>query len=123
MQNVENVPGKDRSIYHDSLVEIFRDAIVLKSYYFPSLRSKRVPLSVVNRVRIRKPGFFTGKWRVHGSGDIRTWFPLDAQRSKRDRIFLMSLSSQWIQIGFTVEDGAQVEKLLADKGLINRQDF
>jgi hypothetical protein len=61
---------------------------------------------------------FTGKWRLQGSGDLRTWFPLDSKRPKRDKVFLVTLLDRRIRIGFTVEHSDEVLQILKEKGLI-----
>lgn len=67
---------------------------------------------------VKKPTLWNGKWRLQGTGNFKTWYPLDFSRPKRDRIFLATLKDHWITIGFTVEDGDRVELLLRDKNLI-----
>ena len=52
--------------------------------------------------------------------DLRTWFPLDAKRPKRDKIFLVTLLDKWTHIGFTVEHSDEVLRILKEKGLIQQ---
>ena len=69
---------------------------------------------------IEKPTIWNGKWRLHGTGNFKVWYPRDYKRPKRDRIFFAVLKSQWVNIGFTAEDGESVEKILRDRNLIGR---
>ena len=105
-------------IYQDGLVEISTDSILFKEYYFPSLRAKRVPFSAIEKIEIRQPGLFSGKGRLHGTGNLRTWYPLDRQRPTRDRVFVLHIARKWMRIGFTVEDSEAVTRILAAKNLI-----
>jgi len=108
----------DPVLYHDSLVSLTDESIVLNQYYYPSLRPKSIRLSEIDRIEVRIPGFLSGKWRLQGTGDFHTWFPLDAQRPKRDRIFQIILKGKWVRPAFTVEDSEKVLGILAGKGLI-----
>jgi hypothetical protein len=96
-------------LYSDQLVEVFADGIRFKTYYFP-FGSKFILFSLV-RSWERKPSTLSnGKWRLWGSGDFKTWFPLDWLRPGRDAIFFLTLATQKTRIGFTVEN---TEKFLA----------
>jgi len=105
-------------IYHDSLVTITADEIVFAQYYFPLHTPKTVRLTDIAAITVCKPTIWNGKWRLHGTGNIKTWFPADYNRPRRDRIFMADLKSQWVKIGFTVEDGPLVEAIFRQHRLI-----
>jgi len=107
-------------MYDDNLIEIIDGCIRLKNYYFPFLTSKTVRLDQIMRIDLYKPSGRTGSWRLWGTGDFRTWFPLDISRPKRDLIFIMTLRRKWIRVGFTVENSDRVQMILREKGLIER---
>lgn len=65
-----------------------------------------------------QPGFWGGSWRIWGSGDLHTWFPLDGARPNRDRIFIMFLRNRYWRIGFTVEHSNEVTEILKGRGLL-----
>lgn len=110
----------DVRTYSDKLISITDNEIIFEDYYFPILKKKVVQFSNIERIVVKKPTIWNGKWRWQGTGNFKTWFPLDSNRHKRDRIFLATLKNQWVNIGFTVEDGEQVEKILKDKNLIKQ---
>jgi hypothetical protein len=113
-----NLPDMDTDVlYADSLVEISADTILFRRYYFP-IGTRRLKLSDIERVIIQTPTFATGKYRLQGSGGWRTWFPMDLQRPKRSKIFLLILRNKWRRIGFTVEDEAAVERILRERQLL-----
>ena len=103
--------------YRDSLVEIADNTIVFKNYYFPA-GSKTIRLTDVDYVEEKKLTFWNGKWRLHGTGDFRTWFPADYARPSRDKIFTMKVKDKWMRIGFTVTDSKAVSQIFRNKGLI-----
>jgi len=105
-------------MYYDSLISITDDEIVFKLYYFPTGKKKVVSLTNIERIMVKPPTLWSGKWRLFGTGNFKTWFPADYNRPRRDRIFIAILKDQWIDIGFTVEDADSVEKMLKDRGLI-----
>jgi hypothetical protein len=91
-------------LYEDSLVVLTSDSLLLKRYYFPTLKPKLVSLTEVQRIEILCPNLWTGRFRLWGSGDLRTFYPLDLGRPKRDRIFQLTQRDKRIRIGFTVEN-------------------
>ena len=107
----------ETSEYKDSLIEISEDTIIFKNYYFP-IGSKRIKLSQVEYIEEKQPTLSNGKWRLHGTGDFRTWFPADYGRPRRDKIFLMKVKNKRMRIGFTVKNSYTVSKLLRTKGLL-----
>jgi len=72
----------------------------------------------IDHIDVKKPTVVTGKWRIGGSGNFRTWFPLNWNRPSRDRIFHATLKTRGMNIGFTVEHPAEVMSILKKKMLI-----
>jgi len=104
-------------LYSDKLIEISTDTILFRQYYFP-FGARRLNLADIERVVTRTPTFATGKYRLQGSAWVRTWFPMDLQRPKRGKIFILILRNRWRRIGFTVEDEAAVEDILQARQLL-----
>jgi hypothetical protein len=104
-------------LYSDSLVEISTETILFRRYYFP-FGAKRLKLSNIERVVVQEPTLATGKYRLQGSGGLRTWFPMDLKRPRRNRIFIILLHNKWRRIGFTVEDESAVEQILRQRRLL-----
>jgi hypothetical protein len=119
----ERVGGKDSAgsgapLYADRLVSIDGESITFYHYSILSSRGRRVPFSEIERITVREPELATGKWRLAGSSDLVTWFPLDWDRPSRDAIFLLELKGSRRRIGFTVEDSARVAGILRELGLL-----
>ncbi len=106
------------TLYKDSLVEVTDQEIVFHRYYFPFGNDKHVPLSQIESIQARPPSLISGSWRIWGTGDFQTWFPLDGKRPRRDRIFVASLRNTSQRIGFTVEDSQKVAGILEERGLL-----
>ncbi|HTA30532.1 MAG TPA: hypothetical protein VK731_08595 [Candidatus Cybelea sp.] len=109
---------KVNTIYQDSLIELTDQEIVFHRYYFPLGGDKRVPLNRIESILSRPPSVFGGSWRLWGSGNFRTWFPLDGGRPGRDRIFIAFLRDSSRCIGFTVEDSQKLTTVLRERGLL-----
>ena len=106
-----------QELYSDGLVTITEDEITFHKYYLNG-NDKTVPIEDIERITIKKPTVWSGKYRIWGTGNIKTWFPQDNDRSRRDRIFVADLKSQWNNIGFTVVESNDVEAILRRMGLI-----
>jgi hypothetical protein len=104
-------------IYSDSLVKITGSSILFRRYGFFE-GDRLVEFSEIEKIMVKKPSIWNGRFRFHGTGDFKTWFPKDFQRYKRDRIFIAFIRNKWWRIGFTVENSDAVLKILQEKGLI-----
>ena len=105
-------------IYKDKLIEISNNFILLKNYYLPFIGSKRVPFDKIKSVTVEKPSLLNGQFRIWGTGNFVTWFPLDLWRPSRDKIFIIALIGKTMRIGFTTENSETVIRILEQKGLI-----
>ncbi len=106
------------SYYQDKLVELTAEKITFHHYYFP-FGDRSVPFKQIESIEVAPSTIMRGRWRIWGTGDIRTWFPLDIKRPVRERIFVAMLRGSSRRIGFTVEDSAKVEAILKDSGLLH----
>ena len=101
-------------LYSDSLIEVSDDSILFRHYYFPAC-AKQIKLSSIDHVEILMPSISSGKWRIHGTGDFRTWFPRDKHRPDRDCIFVLHRNNSRWRIGFTVEDSKALNAVLRQR--------
>ena len=104
-------------LYSDKLVEITQDTILFRDYYYIPAGSKRVRFTDLAGVTGEEPTLQTGKYRIQGTGDLRTWFPFDWNRPKRKKIFFLHFARSRRRIGFTVEDADQVERFFRSRAL------
>ena len=112
-------PAGSTVLYQDHLVSISGDSITFHHYSFPLfLSGRQVYFRDIVRIDVKKTALGTGKWRIAGSGDFRTWFPMDWDRPSRDRTFYATLKAKWWTIGFTVENSSRVISILKENGLL-----
>jgi hypothetical protein len=108
-------------LYEDRLVRITGDSITFQNYSL-FLRPRTVCFADIDHIDVKTSRLGTGKYRMWGSGDFSTWFPLDANRSSRDRIFHLSLKTLGMNIGFTVEHPLEVTGILQKKNLVTSDE-
>lgn len=118
--NTEYIPNSNT--YKDNLVEIGDGNIVFKNYYFPA-GDKQVEFVRVEYIEEKPCTMKTGKWRLHGTGDLlfRVWFPADYERPSRDRVFFMKVKDKWTRIGFTVQNSVFVSGIFREMGLLKTE--
>jgi hypothetical protein len=115
----KKISSKAIVLYSDKLVVLTESELVFAHYYLPFVGgTKFVPLADIQSLTVEPPTLRNGKWRVHGAGTLKMWFPRDFRRPQRDRIFFATLKTQRIKIGFTVEDGARFEAILRHRNLL-----
>ena len=103
-------------MYEDNLIRIDEDKISFKHYSL--FGKKTVSFSNIEFIETKKPTFWNGKYRIHGTGDFKTWFPSDMSRSQRKTIFILKKKQGWWNIGFTVENEKEVKNILIKQGVI-----
>jgi hypothetical protein len=106
----------EETLYSDSLVAITKKAILFRRYGFFE-GNRLVPFGEIEKIVVKKPSIWNGRFRFHGTGDFKTWFPKDFKRYKRDKIFVAFIRNKWWRIGFTVENSDAVIKLLQERGV------
>ena len=109
--------GDSTVLYSDNLVTITGTAITFKNYSL-LMKPRLVNFADIDHIDVMEPSLTTGKYRMWGSGNFSLWFPMDAGRSSRDKIYHAYLKVRGMNVGFTVENSAVVTALLESKGLI-----
>jgi hypothetical protein len=104
-------------LYVDKLIAISDDSLLFRHFYLP-VGPTTIPLNAIETIEIVAPSLLSGKWRIHGTGDFRTWFPRDLERPKRDRLFVLFRRKYWWRIGFTVENANDVQRIFSENGFI-----
>jgi hypothetical protein len=102
-------------LYANTLIEITSQTILFRNYYFP-YGKKQIAWSEIEHIEVTEPTILNGKFRIHGTGDFRTWFPRDRKRPTRDKIFIIYLRNKNRRIGFTVENSEKVVSIIKTKG-------
>jgi hypothetical protein len=104
-------------LYSDKLVLLTEEYLMLQNYYM-YFGARRVDYKDIGVIEVITPTLSNGKYRVAGTGDFRTWFPMDWKRHTRDKLFVLVYRESGKRIGFTAEDSGKVTQILQQKGLI-----
>jgi len=112
-----SAPSGFATLYADRMVSVSGTGIMFAAYSFPFARSRKVPFTDIDHISAAEPTMANGKWRIWGSGDLRTWYPLDLHRPSRDRIFFAFVKPGDTRIGFTVEDSSRFIRILEESGI------
>ena len=76
------------TLYQDKLIEVSDEAITFSNYY--PFCNRRVSFARIARIKVAPLSSMSVSWRLWGTGDGLTWFPLDWKRRTRDKIFVAS---------------------------------
>ena len=103
-------------LYDDGFVTLDSDALTIHRYYFPLGTSKRIAYSSIKGMQEILIGFWTGKGRLWGSGDLRHWFPLDLRRPQKDKAIILDVGA-WVRPVITPDDPDRVLALLRERAI------
>ena len=101
--------------YEDQLVPLTDEDLTLKNYYFPLGTPKRIPATEIVSIEKTAPTLLNGKWRLWGSSNFVSWFPLDGQRPRRGFMYRLRRHERQITICFTVENSTAFDSALPSK--------
>lgn len=106
-------------VYCDRFVEIYPDYMILNGFLLGPIGKKRIAFDSVSRIELICLDFWSGRYRVQGTGDFRTWFAHDIDRSSKGRAFLVHRVRKRLGIGFSAEDFDKVTAIFEAKGLLH----
>lgn len=101
--------AKARWIYDDSMVACGHDGLLIRNFYFPSGRSRKIPWTAIRSVQRRKLRFFSGKLRIWGMDVMPIWYHLDWKRLLKKEAIVIDAGGV-MKIGITPRD---LDKVLA----------
>jgi hypothetical protein len=99
--------------YDDGRVACDDQGLLIRHYYF--FGAKRIRYADIRTVK-EAPLGGAGRWRIHGSGDLRHWFNFDPRRPRKSTALVITLDS-WVKPVITPDDPARVVDALAEHGI------
>ncbi|MEY4632341.1 MAG: hypothetical protein RIQ81_2461 [Pseudomonadota bacterium] len=96
-------------IYDDSLVACGSDGILVRNFYFPSRRARKIAWTEIRSARRKNLGLLSGKWRIWGMDLQRIWFHRDLMRPFKQEAIVIDVGGL-LKIGITPKD---LEKVFA----------
>jgi hypothetical protein len=110
----------ENNLYRDRYIEVYPEFLILKGYFFGPFGKKRIDFDTIRMIELINLNFWTGRYRIQGTGDFRSWFALDMDRPSRENAFLIHRRQKWWRIGFSAEDVDRVADLFQAKGLLRK---
>jgi hypothetical protein len=99
--------------YDDGRVACEDREIVIRHYYL--FGAKRIGYQDIREAKVSPLGL-TGKWRIHGSGDLVHWFNFDPRRPRKDVAIVLYLDKK-VRPVITPDDPERVTAELAAHGV------
>ncbi len=101
--------------YDDGLVAITDNGLVIRRYDL-LLRPKRLRYEEIRAVEEAPLGRLRGKWRIWGSGNLRSWFNLDWHRPNKDTGLVLDLGKRITPV-ITPDDPSRAVSALREHGV------
>ncbi len=105
--------AKPKWFYDDSLVACGFDGILIRNFYFPSKRSRKIAWTEILSVRRHRLRTFSGRWRVWGMDILgmdvsglslqRIWYHLDFMRPLKNEAIIIDAGGL-LKVGITPKD-------------------
>jgi hypothetical protein len=108
----------ENNLYQDRYLEIHPDHLILNGFYFGPYGKKRIAFDSIQMIKIIDLNFWTGSYRIQGTGDFRTWFAFDTNRPSKEKAFIIHRTDKWWRIGFSAQDVPRVADIFQAKGLL-----
>jgi hypothetical protein len=111
------------SSYDDGCTRLDRDGILLRRYYFPLARHKRIAWADVRAARTERLSFLNGRWRLWGWGANlvpATWLGLDLRRHRRGTKVVLDVGGRLCP-AFTPEDPPKAIAFLREQVIVEER--
>ncbi|NDE14125.1 hypothetical protein EBZ80_04260 [bacterium] len=92
--------AKSKWFYDDSIVACGSDGLVIRNFYFPSGRSRKIAWTEIRSAKRKRLTILTGKWRVWGMDLQRIWYHLDFLRPLKKEAIVIDAGGL-VKIGVT----------------------
>ena len=100
---------KSKSLYDDTLIACSSDGILIRDFYFPSRRSRKIAWTEIRSARRSPLRALSGKWRIWGTDLNRIWYHLDFARPLKKEAIVIDVGGL-MKFGITPKD---LEKVFA----------
>lgn len=95
--------SKPKWFYDDSTVACGPDGILIRKFYFPSGRSRKIAWTEIRSAKKKRLTTLAGKWRVWGLDLQRIWYHLDFLRPLKNEAIVIDAGGL-VKIGVTPKD-------------------
>ena len=92
-----------RWFYDDALVACGSDGILIRNFYFPSRRSRKIAWTEIRSAKRKRLSLISGKWRIWGMDLQRIWFHRDLMRPFKSEAIVIDAGGL-VKVGITPKD-------------------
>jgi hypothetical protein len=104
------------SLYEDRWIVCTPTYLIVRGYYFPMGRAKRIPLERVYGVEEESMRPLSGLFRIWGTSSLRYWFHLDPRRPRKKVAFVLDVGAL-IRPVITPDDPDALRDTLKEHGV------
>ena len=101
-------------IYDDGIIACGADGLLIRNYYFPSMRTKHLSWAEIEGVQAKPLSLLTGKFRFWGMGVKPCWYNLDLRRPLKTRAIEIDTGSVF-RSAITPKDPDRVFAIISQK--------
>lgn len=105
---------KKNFLYDDGVIACGVDGLLIRNYYFPSMKTKHLSWAEIEGVHTSPLKFFTGKFRLWGMGVKPCWFNLDLSRPMKSKAIEIDTGS-FFRAAITPKDPEKVFAIISQK--------
>lgn len=98
-------------LYQDKHVTVYSELLVINKYYFPLATSKTIMFADISKLSLLSSEDVEHRWGICGKY-LNNWFPLDSERSKKDKFIEIVLNNRKTKPSFTCEDPQKVFQIM-----------
>ncbi len=106
--------SKPKWFYDDATVACGPDGILIRNFYFPSGRSRKIAWTEILSVKRKRLKMLNGKWRVWGMDFQRIWFHLDVMRPLKREAIVIDVGGL-VKVGITPKNLEQVLTIIKQR--------
>lgn len=105
-------------VYNDRYLEIYPEHMILNGFFLGPIGRKKISFNSIDAIKEVRLNVWKGSYRIQGTGDFKTWFTHDINRSSKEKVFILHRDHKWWRVGFSVEDFDKVAAIFESKGLL-----
>lgn len=107
-------------VYNDRFLEIYPEYMILNGFYLGPIGRKKISFNSIDAIKELRLNVWKGRYRIQGTGDFKTWFTHDINRSAKEKAFILFRDRKWWRIVFSADDFSRVAAIFDSKGLLTQ---
>ena len=101
---MKNTEDENDSNYHDDLIDVNKQSLTIKKYYFPTLSQKIIKLNKIKSISMLELNRANGKYTFFGFSWTFHYYHLDRKRPCKNHAIIIEEEDNRIKIGITPDN-------------------